>query len=171
MRRRIYWLLPDVASACKTMDDMLLARVDERHLHFVGRDDIDLSGLHAANTLQTSDVVPAAQIGAIVGAVVGASAGGFVAWTLPLTEGPPQWWLVVVLAVVGVVFGVWSSSMIGVSAPSQRLKRFKPAIEQGQVLLMVDVPRGRVDEIEARLQALHPEARLEGIEPNIPAFP
>lgn len=36
---------------------------------------------------------------------------------------------------------------------------------------MLDVPRSRVEEIEARLQASHPEAHLEGIEPNIPAFP
>lgn len=171
MSRRIYWLLPNVASARKTMDDMLLARIEERHMHFVGREDIDLSGLHAANLLQTSDVVRAAQMGAMLGAVVGALAGGMVAWTLPLTEGPPQWWLVVVLALVGAVFGTWASSMIGVSTPSQRLKRFEPAIEKGQILLMLDVPRGRVEEIEARLQALHPEARLEGIEPNIPAFP
>lgn len=171
MSRRIYWLLPNVASARKTMDDMLLARIEERHMHFVGREDIDLSGLHAANLLQTSDVVRAAQMGAMLGAVVGALAGGMVAWTLPLTEGPPQWWLVVVLALVGAVFGTWASSMIGVSTPSQRLKRFEPAIEKGQILLMLDVPRGRVEEIESRLQALHPEARLEGIEPNIPAFP
>jgi hypothetical protein len=61
--------------------------------------------------------------------------------------------------------------MVGVSTPSNRLKRFAPAIEQGQILLMADVPRSRVEEIEARLQALHPEAHLEGVEPNIPAFP
>ena len=28
MRRRIYWLLPDLASARRTMDDLLLARID-----------------------------------------------------------------------------------------------------------------------------------------------
>ena len=61
--------------------------------------------------------------------------------------------------------------MIGVSTPSNRLARFEPAIEAGQILSMVDVPRSRVDEIEQRLQALHPEAHLEGVEPNIPAFP
>jgi hypothetical protein len=35
---------------------------------------------------------------------------------------------------------------------------------------MADVPRRRVEEIEARRQALHPETHLEGIEPNNPAF-
>jgi hypothetical protein len=171
MRKRIYWLLPDVASARRTMDDMLLARIDERHMHFVGREDIKLSGLHAANILQTSDVVRAAQVGALIGTVLGSAAGIGVAWYLPAAGEPPQWGLVVVLAMVGAVFGTWASSMIGVSTPSQRLRRFERAIQQGQILLMVDVPEGRVEEIESRLQALHPEAHLEGVEPNIPAFP
>jgi len=171
MRKRIYWLLPDVASARRTMDDMLLARIDERHMHFVGREDIRLFGLHAANFLQTSDVVRAAQMGALIGAVLGSAAGIGVAWYLPVAGEPPQWGLVVVLAMVGVVFGAWVSSMIGVSIPSQRLRRFERAIQQGQILLMLDAPEGRVEEIESRLQVLHPEAHLEGVEPNIPAFP
>jgi hypothetical protein len=73
--------------------------------------------------------------------------------------------------VIGALVGAWASSMIGVSTPSNRLKRFQSALDQGQILLMVDVPKGRIEEIEARLQQLHPEARLEGVEPDIPAFP
>ena len=171
MRKRIYWLLPDVASARRTMDDMLLARIDERHMHFVGREDIKLSGLRAANILQTSDVVRAAQVGALIGAVLGFAAGIVVARYLQAVDEPPQWGWVVVLAMVGLVFGTWVSSMIGVSTPSQRLRRFERAIQQGQILLMLDAPQGRVEEIESRLQTLHPEAHLEGVEPNIPAFP
>ena len=171
MRRRIYWLLPNVASARRTMDDMLLARIDERHIHFVGREGTDLSDAHEANVLQTSDVVRAAQAGLLMGCVAGAAAGTWLAWFYPLTGDPPQWGLAVVLAIVGAIFGAWVSSMIGISMPSKRLERFEEAIKEGQILLIVDVPRGRVEEIEARLQALHPEAHLEGVEPNIPAFP
>jgi hypothetical protein len=97
--------------------------------------------------------------------------GAVVAVVFPIVGDSPQWGMVGVLAIVGAAFGAWSASMIGVSVPSQRLKRFDAAIEQGQFLLMCDVPRGRVQEVEDRLQALHPEAHLEGVEPNIPAFP
>ena len=44
MRRRIYWLLPDLASARKTMDDLLLARIHEGHIHFIGPQDADMTG-------------------------------------------------------------------------------------------------------------------------------
>jgi len=171
MRRRIYWLLPDLASARRTMDDLLLARIAEQHLHFVGREDVDLSDLHAANVLQTSDVIRSAQLGLVIGGTVGAVVGVLAAIFFPIVGESPQWGIAAVLAVLGGGFGAWSSSMIGISTPSSRLKRFEPAIEQGQILLMVDVPRSRVEEIEARLQSLHPEAHLEGVEPNIPAFP
>jgi len=90
---------------------------------------------------------------------------------VPIFGDEPQWGLIGLLAIVGAGFGAWTASMIGISTPSQRLKRFEGAVEQGQLLLMVDVPRARVEEIEQRLQAQHPEAHLEGLEPNIPAFP
>jgi uncharacterized membrane protein YeaQ/YmgE (transglycosylase-associated protein family) len=137
----------------------------------VAREGADMTGLHPANILQTSDVVRAAQAGLVIGGAVGALVGGIAAWYFPIVGDQPQWGLVAVLGIVGALIGAWSSSMIGVSTPSNRLARFEPAIEAGQILLMVDVPRSRVDEIEQRLQALHPEAHLEGVEPNIPAFP
>lgn len=171
MRRRIYWLLPDLESAIRTENDLLLARIAWQHIHFVGREDADMTGLHAANVLQTSDVVRSAQAGLVIGAALGAVLGVVGGLVFPLGVEPSQAGMAAVLAVVGAVFGAWASSMIGISTPSVRLKRFEPAIEKGQILLMVDVPRSRVEEIEARLQALHPEAHLEGIEPDIPAFP
>ncbi len=171
MRRRIYWLLPDLGSARRTMDDLLLARIDERHIHFVAREGADMSGLHVANVLQSSDLIRAAEAGLVIGGTSGAVLGAGVAVFYPIVGEAPQWGLIAVLAFVGAGLGAWASSMIGISTPSERLKRFQAEIDRGGILLMADVPRGRVDEIEGRLQALHPEARLEGIEPNIPAFP
>lgn len=171
MRRRIYWLLPDLESARRTMDDLLLARIAEGHIHFVGREGTDMSGLHAANVLQTSDLIRSAEMGLVIGGAAGGVLGAIVAVAYPVFGDKPQWGLIAVLAIAGACFGAWASSLIGVSVPSKRLKRFEGAIEQGRLLLMVDVPRRRVEEIEQRLQALHPEARLEGVEPDIPAFP
>ncbi len=170
MRRRIYWLLPDLPSARRTMDDLLLARIEERHIHFVAREGADLSGLHAANLFQTSDIVPAAQSGLVVGGAAGALAG-VAAALYPIVGDEPQWGAVGVLAILGGVFGAWASSMLGSSAPNRRLQRFEPALQQGQLLLMVDVPRTRLEEIEQLLQARHPEGHFEGVEPHIPAFP
>ena len=171
MGRRIYWLLPDLQSARRTMDDLLLARIEERHIHFVAREGTDMRGLHAANVLQTSDVVRSAEMGLIVGAGVGALVGALAAVHYPIVGYEPQWGIAAALAVAGGLFGTWSATMIGVSTPSKRLARFTQQIEDGQILLMVDVAMWQVEEVEVRLRSLHPEAHLEGTEPDIPAFP
>ena len=171
MHSRIYWLLPDLESARRTMDDLLLARIEERRIHFVAREGTDMRGLHAANVLQTSDVVRSAEMGLIIGAGVGALMGALAAVHYPIVGDEPQWGIAAGLAIAGALFGTWASSMIGVSTPSKRLARFAPQIEAGQLLLMVDVAMWQVEAIEARLQALHPEAHLEGKEVDVPAFP
>ena len=146
MRRRNYWLLPDPASARQAMNDLLLARIAVQRIHFVARENADMAELHAANVLQTSDLVRAAQQGLVAGALSGAAIGMLAAFFYPIAGDEPEWGIAAVLAVMGGGFGAWASSMF-------------------------DVPRSRVGEIEGRLQALHPQARRAGKEPNVPAFP
>lgn len=171
MSRRIYWLIPDAASARRAVDDLLLARVPVKHIHCAGREGMNLSGLHPANVLQTTDVIYAAEAGLLIGGTIGIAAGLLIAMYYPLGIASLQWGIVAVLGVLGAVFGAWSSSMIGISVPSHRLKRFENALEEGQILLMVDVPSAQVKDIEALLQAAHPEARFEGEDPDTPVFP
>jgi hypothetical protein len=168
MRKRIYWLLPDLVSARRTMDELLLARITEHHIHFVAKDGASMDGLHVANVLQTSDLVEAAQTGLLIGSGLGAAGG--VAAAFAISAASPAG-IVIGMAAVGAMLGAWSSSMIGSSTPSRRLRRFESALADGQYLLIVDVPRGRITEIEELLARTHPEAHFEGMEPNVPAFP
>jgi hypothetical protein len=48
MRRRLYFVLPDVESAKRTANDLLLARVDDRHMRFLARRGTSLEPLHEA---------------------------------------------------------------------------------------------------------------------------
>jgi hypothetical protein len=170
MKQRIYWLLPDLASARRTMTDLLAAGIEARHIHFAGREGLDLNGLHAANVLQTSDVVHAAQRGLLFGGSTGICAGFLVALYFPIFGDELQWEVAAVLAVLGGVIGAWSSSMIGISIPSPRLERFESAIAQGRILLMIDVLPSQVHAMASLLQDAHPEARFEGAERHAPAL-
>jgi hypothetical protein len=170
MKRRIYWLMPDVASARQAMDDLVWARVDVAHIHFVGPEGMDMAGLHAANVWQTSDLVHAAKTGWVVGSACGLVVGFAAALLFPIVGDDPEWEVAVLVALLGGVVGAWSASMIGISIPSPRLQRFEGAIAQGRILLMVDLPPSRVRDIEALLRSAHPEARFEGEEPRVPAF-
>jgi hypothetical protein len=170
MRRRLIYVLPDVTNARRMMDDLLLARIEERHIHFLANPGVSMAGLHEANLLQKSDVVHGAQSGLLLGAGLGCAAGVAVAIAFQTPGGLP---LVIVLiaTVLGALFGVWVSTMIGSSVPNTRLKPYEHALEAGNVLLLVDVPHHRVDELRERLGAIHPEAEDRGLDPHVPAFP
>ena len=170
MRRRLYYLLPDVESARKVMDDLLLARIEERHIHFIARHGTPMDGLHEANILQTTDVVHGAQQGALVGAALGCALGLFLVYYVI----PDVYWhvpTVVLASIAGAAFGMWTASLAGAAVPNSRHKGFAADIAGGKLLLIVDVPEHKVQEAHELLARIHPEAVDRGVEVNVPVFP
>ena len=41
--------------------------------------------------------------------------------------------------------------MVGMNVPNTRLERFSDAINRGELLVMADVPRERLEELESRI--------------------
>lgn len=170
MRRRLYFLLPDVESARGMLNEMLLARIAITHMHFLGKRGELPPDLPEASLLQKTDFVHGAQLGLGVGGLAGIVVGLFIV-AFPPGGATPQLVTVLIAALVGAVFGAWASSMAASSVPNSKLKRFHRDIEQGKVLMMVDVPMRRVQEITELVARRHPEAISGGFEPTIPSFP
>lgn len=170
MRRRLYFMLPDSDSARQMLDEMLLARIEARHIHFLARRGILPPELPEATVLQKTDIVHGAQLGVVIGGVAGIL-GGLLVILFPPAEVSLQLVTVLIAALLGSLFGAWVSSMAASAIPNSRLKTFYPDIEQGKVLMMVDVPMRRVQEISELVARRHPEAVAGGFEPTIPAFP
>ena len=61
--------------------------------------------------------------------------------------------------------------MIGIDVANSRIREFEDGIEKGEILMMADVRKDRIEEIEALVRKHHPEADIEGTEPTVPAFP
>lgn len=170
MRRRLYFLLPDVDSARQTANDLLLARVEDSHMHFLAKRGTNLGELHEASYLQKSDLLHGLSVGLGIGGIGGLALGAVIVAYPP--EGTnPQLVAVLVAAVIGAVLGAWMSSMAAAAVPNSRLKQFQDDIDKGKILLMVDIPYGRVEEIHELVLARHTEAVFGGQETRFPAFP
>jgi hypothetical protein len=170
MRRRLYFLLPDVPSAKRTADDLLLARVEDRHMHFLARRGTDLGELHEAGYAIKTDLARGAGLGLVLGALGGALLGSLIVGTPP--EGThPGLAAAVTATLVGALIGLWLGTMAAAAVPNSRLRAFQPEIDRGRVLLMVDVPYARVDDVREIVLARHPEAMPAGLETRYPAFP
>ncbi|MEX0958280.1 MAG: DUF1269 domain-containing protein [Burkholderiales bacterium] len=170
MKRRLYFLLPDVPTAERTLRDLLLARVEIGHIHCLAKRETDLGELPEAGILQKTDLVHGAAVGVAIGGGAGVAAGAL-AIAFPPEGVSLQLVTVLVAGLVGALFGAWVSSMAGTAIPNSRLAGFHRAIEAGSVLMMVDVPLNRAHEIRELVAKRHPEAVAAGIEPTIPAFP
>lgn len=168
--RRIYFLVPDVAATKRIVDELLLARIEERHIHVIAKRGTPLENLPEANLLQKSDFIPAVEHGLALGGSAGILAG-LVAIALPATAPVIAGGVLLATTLAGAGVGAWAGGMVGMSIGNTRIKQFEDAIEAGELLVLADVPRDRVDEIEARVKQHLPEAQIEGTEPEIPAFP
>jgi hypothetical protein len=170
MRRRMYFICPDLQAAQQTMNDLLLARIDEPHIHVLAKRGTPMEGLHEANVLQKTDLVHGAELGLIVGGAAGLIVGAIIV-LVPLEGVELRLVMVLIMGLGGALFGLWVSSMVAASVPNTKLLGFAKDIEEGKYLMMVDVPFRRVEEIQSLLQARHPEDKSGGVEPSMPAFP
>lgn len=165
--RRIYFLVPNIEITKKIVDELLLARIEERHIHVLAKRGTPLEDLPEATFLQKTDFLPALEQGVALGGATGLLAG-LVAIALPtgLVLGGGA---LFAITLAGAGVGGLMSSMVGSSIGNRRIEQFQEAMEKGEFLLMIDVPRDRVEEIEAIIKKHHPEAECEGTDPH--AFP
>lgn len=168
--RRLYFLSPNVDSAKKISDDLLLARVGERHIHVIAKEGTPMDDLPEATLAQKSDLIPALERGITIGGAAGVLAG-IVAVTFPPAGLVLGGGAILATGIAGVGVGSLMSTMIGVDVPNSQLDKFQGAIENGELLMMVDVPKSRIDEIDELVKKHHPEAEVEGTEPTMPVFP
>ena len=159
MLRRLYYTFRDAPHARRTVSDLKAAGIDESQLHASTKAGVDLSGLPLATEAQRRDRVWVLEnlfwksdlilfgLGTAIFAV--ALIQG---WTL---------WAIAAFAVMLASFaaGNWFS----VRLPHDHMDDVRIPLKLGRVLLMIDIPRTQVREIEQMASHHHPEADLGGV--------
>jgi hypothetical protein len=166
MLRRLFFLVPDESQAAKLVADLEAVGVAHRHIHAVGGRGRTLSRLPPATVRQTHDWVWRieqiwwyANLGLFF-----AAAAGFVA---ALLSAQYLWAVVAAVVMIGTLAsGAWFSLRV----PDTHLAEFRQALAHGEILLMVNVPKGRVAEIEDLVRKRHPETVPGGVGWTFEAF-
>jgi hypothetical protein len=159
MRKRVYFLLPDVKRSKAVFKELLLARIEERRIHVIAKEGTPLGDLPEATVLQKSDALHGAVLGFLAGGFTGAVAGAL-ALMFPPSGLVMGLGVILAMSLLGAVMGVWVAGMIGSSTPSTHLEAFNDEIERGKVLMIVDLPRSQAEEISHTIGKHHPEADL-----------
>jgi hypothetical protein len=168
--RRLYFLVPDIQTGKKVVDELLLAHVEWKHIHVVARRGTPLEDLPEASAWQKSDIIPAMLRAVPVGGATGMLCGlvGLALQPHLVVAGGA---VLLATSLAGAGIGVYLGGMVGLNVGSTRLKAYEAAIERGELLVIADVPRDQVEQITERIRRAHPRAEPEGTEPRVPAFP
>lgn len=168
MNRRLYFMLPDVNSAHAMLDDLLLARINANRVHFLAKAGTPMGDLPEAAVSERTDLIEGWEIGMALGTLTGLVAG-LVAVMIP------TWWytkpipaiatMMICIAVGLIGGGIWTA-LAAMSIPNTQLKKFEEPIAKGKVLMIVQAPFHRVDEIRKLVKGKHPEAAYSGIWPT-----
>lgn len=167
MRRRLFFMLPNVDSARQLRDELNGAQIASKYQHFYAKEGILTSDLPIANVLQKTDMVHSAEIGMGIGGIAGLMAGGL--WLIF----PPESWTMrlaalLVSVLVGSLYGGWASARAAANIPSLALERFAAELDAGHILLMLDVPFNRVNEVQQMVQQRHPDYQFGGVDHHLP---
>ena len=66
----------------------------------------------------------------------------------------------------GAAFGALVGPMIGIPVPNSRLTQLEEAVETGQFLVVVDVPKKDIEAIIELVTTQYPKVTIEGVEPE-----
>lgn len=150
--QRLYLLVPDVERAKRLVDALQEANVEEQHIHLVAKDEgqLERAHLHHATLLQKAEFLPAVEKGAAAGGVTGLLAG-IGAMTFPPAGVVVGGGALLGMGLLGAGLGAWIAGNLDAAEPEHKLQEFEQAVEEGNLLLLVDVPKQRVEEISELL--------------------
>lgn len=155
MNRKLKFMFPDVKTARSAWKAMLLACVENRHIHFLATPGTHLGKLQPANVLETTDTMREGKRGIAIGAALGLLAG-VLALVFPPWYSIEAWPVILAVTVTfGAVFGAVGMALLGVNLHNPDVANLNDRITRGEVLMIVSVPLSRVKEIRRIVAAVH----------------
>ena len=125
---RLYILVPNIKKIRQFIKIFGKQGISRDAMHVIYPEDhAELTHVLDASLLETSDLLPALTRGSIIGGLLGLTTGILIKFS-SLEEFPISNYLITAFFVFGMIFGAWTSSLIGVSVTNESLKKFERAL-------------------------------------------
>ena len=164
--RRIYFLVPNIEITHRIVEELQSGGIEDRHIHILAKRDTPLEGLPEAGMSIKTDFLSAVERGIALGGTTGLLAGliglRFAGFTIAGGS-------ILAIIIAGATIGSLMGGLAGMNVGNTRLKRFEEAVEQGKLLVLIDVPLEKIEAIKELVTKHHPKAEFEGLEPILPS--
>jgi hypothetical protein len=166
--RRLCFLMPDVTGAHAIVDDLRGHGFGDEDIYVIANAETPLGDLPAAGEIEQSDFYPQLRRGLAMGGAIGVI-GGLIA--IRVAGAVLGGGAVLLFGLIGAGVSGLLAAIAGAAFPNSRLRQFEEAIEAGEVLVMVNVPQERVEEVTALIESRHADIDVEAFEPRTPIIP
>ncbi|MEW8626840.1 MAG: hypothetical protein AB2551_13875 [Candidatus Thiodiazotropha sp.] len=157
--RRIYMLVPTRHHAEEVVKDLMFTRVNRQHIHTIAKPGMDLKELPAATIRQRSGFTAQLEswlwdINLLL---------FFAAIAIMLIGVWAAEWLLVAGCLAAMALSVALGYYFSGQVHQAHIDDFDVPLKHGEILLLVDVPRWRVSQVERTIRQQHPEVELGGV--------
>lgn len=167
--KRLCFLSPDIDRAKALVQALKSDGIEENHIYAIAKAAMPLDDLPDGGP-DDDDFLPAFERGLAFGGSAGLFLG-LVALVFPPAGIVVGGGAVLLIGLAGASVGGLLTGMAGAAFPNSRLKAFEKDIEDGKILIMADVPEGRVTHVNNLIQCLDQSIEVDGIEPAAPIIP
>lgn len=173
--KRLCFLSPDSDHTYQVVKDLKEYGIPEKHIYVIGKSDVvgqrddRLEGLPDEGP-EGDDFLDAYKRGLALGGTGGIFAGIYLMLvpTAGLVLGGGA---LLLIGLAGAGLGGLLSGIAGAAFHSSRLSEYEQALNQGAVLVLVDVPKNDVDRTEELIRRQDPEIEIEGSEASFNLLP
>jgi hypothetical protein len=158
MKRRLYFIFSDINQARTAVKDLDGLGVDLGHVHTVARPGADLNGLPPATERQRRDILKRLEK-TLWGGNLTLFGIAFIGLVLAVVFGNV---IGTVLATAVMIASFVGGALFTLRLPTVHLDEFHEELSHGELLLMVDVTRDCVEDVEEMMRRRHPEAVTGG---------
>jgi len=169
--KRLCVSLPDLETTRRVVSELHNQGIDASCIHLLAREGVNVEEVKDTSLIDESDFVPALERGLAMGGSIGLLAGILIL-TLPgsgIILGGRAILLGTMLA--GALTSGYLTAIVGADLPNTRLHALRQALEEGEILLMFDIPKENIEQAKDWVRRHHPEANILDVEPPPPISP
>ena len=159
MKRRLYYLLPDTVHAETLVEELGDTTFSKQDVHAVVSEDQGVKGIDDVHSASENDRDYFVEwllwrINLVIFFVAMIAFVAILSWS-------PGLWLILPIVIMAATFV--SGLLFVLRLPNVHWKEFRPALQHGEVLLMIDVPATHVEKVDHRVHHKHPEVITGGV--------
>jgi hypothetical protein len=157
--RRLFLLIPGKRQAESVLRDLVVNHVNRRHIHAIAKAGVDTGDLPLATIRQKNDLSMKIEHWAWDANLL----LFFIALLVMLAALWTAEWLWVVGCLLVAAATVFLGYRFAGRMPQTHVEDCLTPLRHGEILLLVDIPRWRITDVERNIKRLHPEVEIGGV--------